>query len=176
MKEYRRKNPDRVNATARKSRWKHRDKANARAKAWFLKNRERALAASANRRKNKPRTVKNEKLKSSFGITIEQYDAIAANQNHQCALCGIPQAEQRKQMAVDHDHVTGKVRALLCHNCNVGLGNFKDSEQILTKAIKYLYDHRNSKNSNDNSKNLTERNSNHGCALQRGRDQTVRDA
>ena len=176
VKKWRDSNLEKARESQRKSVAKNPHINRARANKWHLDNRERHVAYMAHRRKTNPRGALNSKLKTAFGITVDQYEAIAKQQNDCCAICGTPQLELRRKMAVDHDHVTGKVRALLCHNCNVGLGNFKDSEQILTKAIKYLYDHRNSKNINDNSENLTERNSDHGCALQRGRDQTVRDA
>jgi len=44
------------------------------------------------------------------------------------------------RLAVDHDHKNGEVRGLLCHRCNVGLGNFQDNPELLLKAYKYLKD------------------------------------
>ena len=51
-----------------------------------------------------------------------------------CAICG----NSDKRLHVDHDHATGKVRGLLCMECNVSLGKFKDSPELLRKAIVYL--------------------------------------
>lgn len=148
VKKWRDSNLEKAREVSKNSYAKNPEPNKIRANEWYYKNHARQLEYNKNRRLNNPRKLKSDKLKSSFGITIEQYEAISDRQNHCCAICGTPQAEQRRKMAVDHDHITGKVRALLCGNCNVGLGNFKDSEQILTKAIKYLYDHRTHKTSN----------------------------
>jgi hypothetical protein len=64
-------------------------------------------------------------------------------QHSVCRICGTDNPGGRgKVFSVDHDHQTGKVRGLLCHHCNVGLGNFKDSIDILKKAISYLEESR----------------------------------
>lgn len=69
------------------------------------------------------------------------------DQNHACAICGIPISEDqrttgslklRRSVALDHDHTTGLVRGLLCVRCNTGLGHFKDCQKTLRSAIKYL--------------------------------------
>jgi hypothetical protein len=72
-------------------------------------------------------------LKAKYGITDEDYDAMAEAQGYRCAIC-----ESDAPFVVDHCHQTGRVRGLLCHNCNVGLGHFKDNPQILTAALQYL--------------------------------------
>jgi len=59
-------------------------------------------------------------------------------QNFGCAICGITEEETKKSFCVDHDHKTGKVRGLLCNNCNHGLGLFKDNTLFLARAINYL--------------------------------------
>lgn len=59
-------------------------------------------------------------------------------QGHRCAICGINELGDTRQFAVDHDHSTGLVRGLLCANCNLGLGHFKDSTDILRAALSYL--------------------------------------
>jgi hypothetical protein len=148
VKKWRDSNLEKAREVGRNSYAKNPEQNKTRASTWYRDNHARQLEYMARRRKTNPRGVLSAKLKATFGITLEQYEAISEKQNHCCAICGTPQAEQRRKMAVDHDHVTDEVRALLCGNCNVGLGNFKDSEQILTKAIKYLYDHRTNKTSN----------------------------
>lgn len=76
------------------------------------------------------------KLYRRYGIDPGFYDYLLDQQNGRCAICGA--LPGRRRLSVDHDHVTGKVRALLCGNCNRGLGYFQDSPEILAKAIEYL--------------------------------------
>jgi len=84
-------------------------------------------------------------LMSRYGVTIEQVSEMAEGQNHCCAICGQPEKEERsgytRHLAVDHDHATGKVRQLLCQNCNKMIGYAKDDPAILTSAIAYLAKH-----------------------------------
>jgi formate dehydrogenase maturation protein FdhE len=84
--------------------------------------------------------VFEQSLKRLYGITLDDYNRMAVEQGNLCALCGdAPDTERR--MHVDHDHVTGKIRALLCHHCNLLLGNAKDSPDRLRLAIAYLERH-----------------------------------
>ena len=76
--------------------------------------------------------------KRSCGISLEQYQSLYDSQNGLCAICGKPQSELKEALSADHDHVTGKIRGLLCHNCNQFLGYAKDSPIVLASAIKYL--------------------------------------
>ncbi|MBV1852937.1 endonuclease VII domain-containing protein [Catellatospora tritici] len=62
-----------------------------------------------------------------------EFDAMLAAQGGVCAICGAPAPEH-----VDHDHLFGNVRGILCFNCNGGLGQFKDDRANLRKAIDYL--------------------------------------
>ena len=66
-----------------------------------------------------------------------QYDFLFKNQSGCCLICGL---ESVKCLAADHNHVTGKVRGLLCSNCNTGIGNFKENLDYILNAIKYLKD------------------------------------
>lgn len=72
-----------------------------------------------------------------FGLRPGEYTAMNVAQGGACACCGdIPTG--RNGLAVDHCHRTGRVRALLCGNCNLGLGNFQDDPDRLRKALIYL--------------------------------------
>ena len=73
-----------------------------------------------------------------YKITIENYNNILVKQNHRCAICGKDEVDNGKYLAVDHNHKTGKVRGLLCNQCNSGLGFYKDDINILLKAVIYL--------------------------------------
>ena len=70
-------------------------------------------------------------LKSLFNLTVEQYEDMAIKQENKCAICNIPQEQLSYNLVVDHDHVTEKVRSLLCAQCNLLLGNAKDTIDIL---------------------------------------------
>ena len=75
-------------------------------------------------------------LTRRYGITAEEADVMFERQGGLCAICGAAPAKH-----VDHDHVTGKVRALLCFNCNGGLGQFKDDPDVLLAAAEYVRFH-----------------------------------
>jgi N12 class adenine-specific DNA methylase len=77
---------------------------------------------------------KDKQLKYSYGITEAQFDCLAEKQGHKCKICN----EHVANLVVDHDHKTGKIRGLICHSCNKGLGFFKDNVNNLLNAIKYL--------------------------------------
>jgi len=77
-------------------------------------------------------------LKSRYGITLEQYDDMLKDQEYVCKICGTDKLGGQGRFKVDHDHITGKIRGLLCNLCNRGLGYFKDNIEFLTRAIQYL--------------------------------------
>ena len=72
-----------------------------------------------------------------FGINADQYEAMLSEQNCTCAICG-KQDICNRDLAVDHCHVTKRVRGLLCTNCNMALGKFQDNLQNLLNAVEYL--------------------------------------
>lgn len=82
-------------------------------------------------------------LRSTYGITAEQYEAMLTSQGNCCAICGTTQATTKhvNSWRVDHCHTTGKVRALLCHNCNIAMGLLKEDTNTLQKMIGYLNHH-----------------------------------
>lgn len=77
-------------------------------------------------------------MRRHYGLTVEQREAMFKAQDGKCACCGRPESDFKRVLHVDHDHVTGKVRALLCTRCNPGLGYFQDSIELLEKGIEYL--------------------------------------
>ena len=77
-----------------------------------------------------------------FGITLKDYDKILEKQDNGCKICGIKIPGGQGRFHIDHDHVTGKIRGLLCSNCNLALGNAKDDIKILAAMIQYLIDSR----------------------------------
>lgn len=90
---------------------------------------------------------KRSKLRTTYGLSLDEAREMLRNQGGGCALCYAPlsldERRDRKTMAhVDHDHLTGAVRALLCNTCNVGLGSFRDDPRLLRKAATYVEEHR----------------------------------
>lgn len=88
-------------------------------------------------------TMRRGHYRRNYGITIEDYDSMLYQQQGQCAICGSTSAssDASERFHIDHDHSTGRVRALLCARCNMGLGNFKDDPVLLQLAANYLRDH-----------------------------------
>ncbi len=92
--------------------------------------------------KQSARHKRNCHLSKKFGITVEEAEALLAEQGGVCAVCLQPLSDARGYSPhVDHDHVTGKVRGVLCFACNSGLGHFKDNLTIMRAAISYLEKH-----------------------------------
>jgi hypothetical protein len=77
-------------------------------------------------------------IEKTYKITIKEYDILLLKQNNCCAICGRHKSKFVKPLYVDHDHKTNIIRGLLCHKCNVGLGSFNDSTQLLNRASIYL--------------------------------------
>lgn len=92
-----------------------------------------------------PDLYRDKYLRRDFGITLEEYQRRFEEQGGVCAICRQPEVSKRngktKQMAVDHDHVTGAVRALLCNGCNPMIGYAKDRPEVLRAAAEYLERH-----------------------------------
>lgn len=86
------------------------------------------------RRKADPAKTREYNLRKRYGITPEYYEELFHKQNGKCAICGT----SKEKLVIDHDHKTGKVRGLLCHNCNRGLGKFRDSPRTMLRVIDYL--------------------------------------
>jgi hypothetical protein len=82
---------------------------------------------------------KKRDLKSYYGLTIEDFEKMLADQGGTCAICSGTQKHGR-MLAVDHNHDTGKVRGLLCDDCNRGIGMLGDSKERLIRAVGYIRD------------------------------------
>lgn len=81
---------------------------------------------------------KNSFLKRKYGITIEEYNQLFSEQEGCCRICHRHQSEFKRSLAVDHSHETNKVRGLLCHHCNKGIGDFFEDVSVMEEAILYL--------------------------------------
>ena len=81
-----------------------------------------------------------------YGLTPADLDKMRSDQKGCCAICGLDESQgvtrrNRTYLAVDHCHTTLKIRKLLCHACNILLGQARESASILTNAILYLKEH-----------------------------------
>ena len=124
--QWRESNPDKRKEQKRRHYEKHKDKIDQRAKDWYENNKERHV---------------NNALLRKYGVTLDQYNLLRAQQDFRCAVCNAHETDVGKQMFVDHDHVTGKIRKLLCTKCNVGIGMLQDNPAIMERAATYIRDH-----------------------------------
>lgn len=88
-----------------------------------------------------PNYSRNANLKRKYGITLEEYNEMFDKQGGLCMICERHQSELGATMHVDHCHTSGKVRGLLCNNCNIGIGALQDSPRVLESALYYILDH-----------------------------------
>lgn len=102
-----------------------RDRALARSKKWRELNYERARTS-----------ITNATLIAKYGISLSDYNELLESQGGVCAVCG--DLPDKRRLAVDHNHDTGKIRGLLCQPCNVSIGKMKESPELLRKLANYL--------------------------------------
>ena len=86
------------------------------------------------------KSLRNSRYLYRYGITTEEYESLFKTQNGQCKICKSTDFGRKNanHFCVDHCHITGKVRGLLCHKCNSALGKFNDDINLLKNAITYL--------------------------------------
>jgi len=79
----------------------------------------------------------------AYGLTQGDWDRLVGLQQDRCAVCKTTKPGGRgESWHIDHDHVTDRVRGLLCHSCNVGIGNLQDDPEIMLAAARYVASHR----------------------------------
>ncbi len=84
-------------------------------------------------------------LRTAYGITLEEYNALVFQQSGVCKVCKQLPTEtsnQTNRLVVDHCHKTGRVRGLMCPNCNCALGHLKESVQLCQELAQYILDHK----------------------------------
>ena len=87
------------------------------------------------------RAKRSSRYKLQHKISLDEFESRLKAQNNKCKICGIHLESSGYTTHMDHDHKTGKLRDILCTNCNRGLGHFHDNTEILMEAIKYLQSH-----------------------------------
>jgi len=158
QRRYREKNRELLNEKNRRYREENKETVELSRKRWIDQNPEKAIESHRNRQRrykernlekvrvsqklwydaNKERYREN-KLKRLYNLNLNDYEKMLQEQKSCCAICSAKVEEERdKVLVVDHNHLTGNVRGLLCHKCNTGLGLFRDNEAYLLKAVEYL--------------------------------------
>jgi hypothetical protein len=118
-----------------------REAARERTRQWVVDNPERkrennqAYATSGRKR---PSDRKSH-LKRTFGLTLEDYDRMLAEQGGGCAICG--RLPDKTALHVDHCHETGRVRGLLCFRCNAAIGHLREDPAVIAAALAYVTRH-----------------------------------
>lgn len=107
-------------------------------KQWRNNNPEKVKESGRQWARDNPEKVKEIRLKCNYGLSLEEYFEIIEQQKGCCAICERHQSELKIRLCVDHNHLTGKVRGLLCDNCNRMLGAGMDDPNILIKGAEYL--------------------------------------
>lgn len=96
----------------------------------------------AEARERAPMRIRESALKRMYGITVADYDRMYAEQGGTCAICRQPEKLVRRgvlqELSVDHCHATGRVRGLLCHDCNLGIGKLGEDSDRITAAAEYV--------------------------------------
>ena len=121
-KQWQKDNPEKVSEYQKQYRKDNLEKVRGYEKQW---------------RQNNPKHKKIFDLRKKYNLSYEGWLQMWEVQDGKCAICG-NSFTKPSDAQVDHDHRTGKIRGLLCHKCNSGMGYFNDNPQIIIKVIKYL--------------------------------------
>lgn len=115
----------------------HREELNARKRAYYATDREKYNARHRAWRAANRKKVRFYGLKDRLGMSQAEYEALLDSQGGVCAICQ-KSNWNGKTPHVDHDHTTGKIRGILCHNCNYSLGLIMDDPKIAQAMVDYL--------------------------------------
>ena len=113
QREYRRTHPEKIKTISKKYTNTHKNEIKIRSKKWSLK--------------------------TKYGLSITEFDNLLLSQDNRCAICKEPlDLQNPKNVNIDHNHLTGKVRGILCLKCNVAIGLLRDNPEYVYNAYKYL--------------------------------------
>ncbi len=123
-----------------------------RNRLYYLENKQAFLERSRTRRaqgldQRDPLVERKSSIKRKYGVDWDTFETAYNKANGKCEICEKPlqlvsiKGDEVESACVDHSHTTGKIRGVLCRNCNIALGHFKDSRLHLLKAIDYLDSH-----------------------------------
>ena len=121
---------------------KNKDRDRNKRKEYFQKHKEEIREYNLQWTKDNKERLRDWAFKRNYGITLDDYYQLLKRQNGVCAICEKPEKtmhkDKLKELAIDHNHETNKVRGLLCHYCNVAIGLLQDNPKLLRKAADYL--------------------------------------
>ena len=136
-----------VNALPKEEYIKYRDEQNRRVKEDRAANPQMYRDWENRCREKKKEHYQLREIEKRYGMTPGQYDQMLIAQNYKCEICKKEETRASRtvgeisRLCVDHCHSTGKIRSLLCHDCNTGIGKFKESIEIIDAVRNYLERH-----------------------------------
>jgi hypothetical protein len=140
-KEYREKNKEEINKQRKEYRQNNKDKIAERDKDYRSRKVEQTRLRSAKWYANNRDRSKNSRLLRKYNISLDEYNKMLLEQDGKCWTCSTKAEDERnKVLVVDHNHLTGEVRGLLCNRCNTAIGLLQESQEILEKVSKYLHE------------------------------------
>lgn len=114
------------------------ERAKQRWEKWRSKQDDASFRAKENERQQGYRLrtgyQRDYELRTKYGITLEEWADMLEKAGYACEIC----RQSTESLCVDHDHVTGKVRGVLCRKCNRSIGQLGDSVEALERALEYL--------------------------------------
>lgn len=105
---------------------------------YYRKNADAIKERVRNYAKRNPDKIVDQQLRREYGISLEEFRVLEVSQEGKCKICRGPPTIKRRRLSVDHDHQTGRVRALLCGACNTMIGLAREQPALLQAAIEYL--------------------------------------
>jgi uncharacterized CHY-type Zn-finger protein len=136
-REWQAKNPDKVRAIKRRWEAKNLEAVRQKSREWYAKNPEAARQSRREWRAKNPGKVLANARRRTYGISPEDVIALRKAQGGKCPGC-LREFSSLFRDHVDHDHATGRIRGILCSNCNSGMGLLKDDPEILLRLAAYL--------------------------------------
>ena len=134
MRQWREAHPDKVASYRKKFNATH--DTNEMSRKYYQDHQDAMKEKARRYRQTNKARIKRNRLRSRYGEV--KYDEMFTKQEGRCAICGRHQSELPKALCVDHVHNTGEIRALLCSDCNLGIGSFFDNPDLLILAAEYL--------------------------------------
>ncbi len=106
----------------------------------YSNNKDKIAERQRARRADNPEIIRHYNLKRIYGISLSDWHEMFEKQGMRCAICGTDKPLGRGWQT-DHNHKTGKLRQILCHHCNSGIGHFMENPEIIRSALSYLEKH-----------------------------------